>query len=145
MRILRFLLKKGANLEAADNRKQTPLHVVVQTGSIETVRYLLEQHADLHAVDWNGEFLRMMPFMSLEKCEKNEKMLKFLGFPQKKLKFFFNYAKISLFFAIYAKIVKICTICAKVILFYYHLCKKTIIFCYSRKKRLIFHTFVENM
>ena len=44
----------GANVNATDAKKQTPLHVAAEEGEEDAVRCLLDHHADAGAVDYEG-------------------------------------------------------------------------------------------
>jgi hypothetical protein len=48
------LLKKGADIEARDEKGMTPLHIALMVGHTEMVKFLLEKGADVNARDDNG-------------------------------------------------------------------------------------------
>ena len=53
--ILKLLLGGKANVDAADSKKMTALHVAVGKGNLEIVQLLLETgHANVNVVDGNG-------------------------------------------------------------------------------------------
>lgn len=49
--VLAELINNGARLDMGDNQGQTPLHTACNRGSLETVGYLLDQGADINAMD----------------------------------------------------------------------------------------------
>lgn len=49
------MIRNGANLYAKDTDGETPLHLAVKHGSIETAVILAENGADLHLKNNNGE------------------------------------------------------------------------------------------
>jgi len=53
--ILRFLLSKGANVDARRKGTETPLHVAVFLGRADVVTVLLEHGADVHARGYFGQ------------------------------------------------------------------------------------------
>lgn len=59
--MVQLLLEKGADIEALDENKQTPLHYAVGLhrshwrGNLAIVRYLIENHANPHARDIHGQ------------------------------------------------------------------------------------------
>lgn len=53
-KIVKYLLKKGAEIDAGDNEHSTPLHVAAQSGHLNVVEYLVAKGADLHFQDDNG-------------------------------------------------------------------------------------------
>lgn len=55
---LAYLLNNGANIEHRDDKNCTSLHYAAFGGSADTVQYLLDAGADLHAVSsWCGSAL----------------------------------------------------------------------------------------
>jgi serine/threonine protein kinase len=52
--VLRLLLERGANVNAIDDRENTPLMLAAKSGQIEMVRLLLERGADRELVDAMG-------------------------------------------------------------------------------------------
>jgi ankyrin repeat protein len=55
---LTYLLNNGADIEHRDEKSCTPLHHAAFSGSTDTVRYLLDAGADIHAVaTWCGSAL----------------------------------------------------------------------------------------
>eukprot|EP00039_Didymoeca_costata_P011545 m.162960 g.162960 ORF g.162960 m.162960 type:complete len:565 (-) comp15209_c0_seq2:7180-8874(-) len=46
-----MLLQGGAQVDARNQKQQTPLHTACQTGKVPLVQLLLDFHADVHAVD----------------------------------------------------------------------------------------------
>jgi ankyrin repeat protein len=46
------LIDKGAELEAKDNDKLTPLLLSAQNGQLECLKYLIDKGADLKAKDY---------------------------------------------------------------------------------------------
>jgi ankyrin repeat protein len=53
--IMRLLINRGADVNAVNNRGQTPLHWAATYGYTDTVRLLLEKDADINAIDSDGE------------------------------------------------------------------------------------------
>jgi ankyrin repeat protein len=53
--VIRLLLENGADLNARDKRRQTPLHWAVQEGSRDAVELLLRGGADRSCVDTDGK------------------------------------------------------------------------------------------
>ncbi len=54
LRMLQFLVSNGANVDATDDRLQTPLHRAASFGNQETVAWLLGEGVDFTAKDKNG-------------------------------------------------------------------------------------------
>jgi ankyrin repeat protein len=54
LEIVRLLLKFGANPNARNNKRQTPLHLVSSWGRMEAAHILLAHGADVYAEDENG-------------------------------------------------------------------------------------------
>ena len=53
-KIARLLLEHGADVNARNYRRSTPLHIAVEDGRVEVVQVLLEYGADVGAEDENG-------------------------------------------------------------------------------------------
>ena len=53
--IVKYLISKGANIEARGEYKMTPLHEAVDANNSDIIRYLLEQGADKFAKDSDGQ------------------------------------------------------------------------------------------
>ena len=51
--IVEYLISKGANLEAKDNWKDSPLHYASKNGSLPIVEYLLSKGANIEEKDKN--------------------------------------------------------------------------------------------
>ncbi|MHB9147566.1 MAG: ankyrin repeat domain-containing protein [Candidatus Amoebophilus sp.] len=70
---VKYLVEKGADLNAKGNRDYTPLHYACRKGNLEIVKYLLEQGADIQAKNmWNDTALHYA-------CEKgNLEVVKYL-------------------------------------------------------------------
>ncbi len=49
--ILEFLIENGANMNAQDQDKNTPLHLAIINGRTETAKFLIEKGADIDAQD----------------------------------------------------------------------------------------------
>ncbi|XP_022908721.1 putative ankyrin repeat protein RF_0381 [Onthophagus taurus] len=49
--LVKYLLSKGANVNAFTERKETPLHIASKLGSVEIVRFLLKNRADVNVFD----------------------------------------------------------------------------------------------
>jgi hypothetical protein len=45
MTVMKYLIKKGANLDARANDGSSLLHFVAQNATLEMVRYLVEEHS----------------------------------------------------------------------------------------------------
>lgn len=55
VRVSRWLVEHGANVNARDNQDVTPLLVAVRMGQRDVTEYLLEQHADCNRDDMRGD------------------------------------------------------------------------------------------
>lgn len=53
MRLLKFLVKKGASLSWPNFRKETPLHVACANQKSEVVKFLLKKQVGLEEKDWD--------------------------------------------------------------------------------------------
>jgi hypothetical protein len=72
--IARLLLEHGADINARDKRRFTPLHVAVEAGRVEVVRVLLEHGADVGAEDYQGRTaLQVVP------DERRDEIMKLLS------------------------------------------------------------------
>jgi len=60
-----FLLKKGADINAKDNERDTPLVWVVANGKKDSAVYLLEKGADISLTDSSRFWLRAVPIPAL--------------------------------------------------------------------------------
>ncbi|XP_031636939.1 26S proteasome non-ATPase regulatory subunit 10-like [Contarinia nasturtii] len=49
---LKFLIEKGANVDAKNENKETPLHKAAWNGQTDAVKILLESGANVNAEDW---------------------------------------------------------------------------------------------
>ena len=54
LEVVKYLVKIGANLEARDSSKRTPLMWVFQWGCLDVVKYLVEAGANIEARAING-------------------------------------------------------------------------------------------
>ena len=52
---IRFLLEHGADVDAQDNDKSTPLHVASYYGHLKATRLLLEHGASVHLQNHEGK------------------------------------------------------------------------------------------
>jgi ankyrin repeat protein len=52
--LVRFLIKRGADIEARTVIKETPLHLAADGGSVGKIKILMEAHAKLDALDAKG-------------------------------------------------------------------------------------------
>ena len=52
--ILKYLLKKGVDINVTNNLKKTPLHIACQYNNGKCIKYLLEKGADLKMIDNNN-------------------------------------------------------------------------------------------
>ena len=55
MEKIKFLIEKGADIEAKNNYGNTPLILTSRYGHIEVVKFLIEKGADIEAKDNYGE------------------------------------------------------------------------------------------
>ena len=53
-KLVKYLLKRGAEIDAGDNENSTPLHVAAMNGHKDVVEYLISKGADLNLQDDNG-------------------------------------------------------------------------------------------
>ena len=49
--VLKYLVKKGVDINAKGYKKQTPLQRAVSKGKLEVLKYLVEKGADIDAKD----------------------------------------------------------------------------------------------
>jgi ankyrin repeat protein len=57
--LAQLLIRNGADIEAKDNTKATPLHAAVYEGNIEVTKLLIQEGADLkHRADYKSNVLR---------------------------------------------------------------------------------------
>ena len=49
LEVVRFLIEKGADINARDDRGETALHSAARGGSLKAVRFLVEKGADINA------------------------------------------------------------------------------------------------
>ena len=53
--LIKGLLKDGADVNATNELKRTPLYVAVQHGQYKTAKYLIRNGADVNLADFTGE------------------------------------------------------------------------------------------
>ena len=53
--VVQYLIEKGANIEAKDQRERTPLHEACQKGNLSIVQYLIEKGANIEAKENNQQ------------------------------------------------------------------------------------------
>lgn len=54
IRIIKYLISKGANVNARNKSKLTPLHITIQCGNIEVAEILLRKGAEVNCQDDRG-------------------------------------------------------------------------------------------
>ena len=55
IKIVKFLVEEGVDIEAKDNRGYTPLHFASYHGCTEIIKFLVEEGADIEAKNNNGK------------------------------------------------------------------------------------------
>ena len=55
--VAKFLLKKGVDINATDNKQRTPLHLAVAEGKLNLVDFLIKENADVNRADNNKRTL----------------------------------------------------------------------------------------
>lgn len=54
VRIVCFLISKGANINAKNKKSQTPLHIVTQAGHVDIAKMLLKERVQVNCQDEKG-------------------------------------------------------------------------------------------
>jgi ankyrin repeat protein len=80
LEILKFLVEKGADVNAKDNDEMTPLHYACENGNLETVKFLVEKGAEIdeqaYLLAWEHGTLEMVKFLEtkLNQTEEGQKI-----------------------------------------------------------------------
>jgi len=69
--MVKFLIEKGADINALRADQGTPLHWACNTGFTECVKYLIEHGASINAIDRFGIWILMLFFPSFQNPTDN--------------------------------------------------------------------------